>query len=203
MNVGIIAVCGPAGSGKSSLCFSFSKFLQKHGVKCAVANFDPAAKRPPYVPDFDVRKRFPARSFSKKAGGNTDRACEMALQSSLESEETWRQLRALGADSVLLDLRSPLDSLLFQAGRGVLERADSVLYVADAPHTGDYALFESTCAFLSRACEKPVFPVLNKSDSLKRAKATLFAPTRQKPKAVLLVSALERRGFDALAAAIA
>jgi CO dehydrogenase nickel-insertion accessory protein CooC1 len=199
----VIAVCGQSGSGKSSLCFSFSKFLQKRGISCAIANFDPAAKRPPYSPDFDIRKHFPAKAFSKKAGGNQERACELALLEAIEDKRVWRELRDAGTEVTLLDLRAPLDSLLFAAGKSVLEHADKVVYVADASRASDYALFEKTCALLSSACEKPVVPVLNKAESVKRAKSNLFAPSRDKPESVVFASAIERRGFDDLARQIA
>ncbi len=199
----VIAVCGSSGSGKSALCFSFSKFLQKRGVSCAVANFDPAAKRLPYGAGLDLRKSFPSRAFSKKAGGNQERACEMALLAALEDKGVWRELRALGTGVVLLDLRAPLDSLLMLAGKGVLAHADTVLYVADASRVDDYPLFEKTCSLLSTACERQVLPVLNKTDSVKRLKSTLFAPSREKPEAIAFISAIERRGFDELARLIA
>ncbi len=50
-----LMVIGPAGSGKTSLVSSLSKWMAGSGISRCLINLDPGADRLPYAPDYDIR----------------------------------------------------------------------------------------------------------------------------------------------------
>lgn len=53
-NINVYLV-GTAGSGKTSLAYSFQRWMDEQKFRSAVVNLDPGAERLPYNPDVDVR----------------------------------------------------------------------------------------------------------------------------------------------------
>ena len=46
---------GTAGSGKSTLTYSFQQWMNNRGLDAITVNLDPGAENLPYVPDVDIR----------------------------------------------------------------------------------------------------------------------------------------------------
>ncbi|MEM4254960.1 MAG: hypothetical protein QXR53_01380 [Candidatus Norongarragalinales archaeon] len=133
-----IALIGPPQGGKSTLAFSFSKFLEKKGLRVGVANMGESAKALKYAPFWDVR--------NKKQ----------------RKQDVFKTAKAEGLDFVLLDYTAPFDSFFFSK-EIPLEKCDCVLLVFEAgsaSHEDAQALAKA----LEERLEKKVVPVENKSE---------------------------------------
>lgn len=146
----VIALVGPVQSGKSTLAFSFSKFLQKKGFKAEVANMGERAKALKYQPFWD---------FRDKKHKKTD----------------WLKLaREMDLDFVILDFTAPLENFFFfSEADHKLEKSDVVLLVFEARSAGHEDAEALAKAFAERL-EKKVIAVENKSDI---AKTSFSFPT--------------------------
>lgn len=202
----VVAVAGPEGVGKSSFCFSFSKFLQKRGISAEAANFDPACKRIKYKPAFDVRSHCKFSSFLRAAGGNSEKALEEVWLACAGDKKLLKHFHSVATNVVLVDLRTSLDSLAFGSARRFLRllAPEKIFFLADATLLADSlaaACFSDAAALVEKATGAECIAIANKSDLLARRqqhKATLgsaFAPASQK---IFYASALERSGFQQL-----
>jgi len=178
-----VALVGQAGVGKSTLVYTFSKFLERRGLTVAVANLDSTAKRLPYKPQVDARK-------DKEAG---------------------KKAVHLHAQFVLLDTPYDLESALYGNGQTELPKVCEVaLIIADAHHVQEWEaldFFDRACVLASEALGVPVLGVLNKSDLAKGAKPrkaqALEAHDRAHSRSgALRVSAVTRDGFEELLEAL-
>ena len=139
---------GPSQSGKSTLAFSFSKFLEKKGLKVGVASMGGSSKPIKYEAFWDARSR-------KDQKG-----------------DWFKKARVEGFDFVILDFTAPFDDFFFSKENSApLEKADAVLLVFEvgsAPHEDAEALAKA----LEERLEKKVIPVENKCDLAKKGKFT-------------------------------
>ncbi|MFH1056353.1 MAG: hypothetical protein V1717_00970 [Candidatus Micrarchaeota archaeon] len=133
-----IALIGPRESGKSTLAFSFSKFLEKKGFKTGVANLGEGSKALKYEPFWDVR--------SKKQ----------------KKTDLFKTAKGEGFDFILLDYTAPLEAFFFTKTQP-LDKIDVVLLVFEAG-TASHEDAEELARVLSERIEKKVIPVENKSE---------------------------------------
>ncbi|MEM4431341.1 MAG: ATP/GTP-binding protein [Desulfurococcaceae archaeon] len=64
-----VVFTGPAGSGKTTLVFSYSKWVEENlNIRIATVNLDPGAEDIPYKPVFDIRNFFTLKDIMKKYG---------------------------------------------------------------------------------------------------------------------------------------
>lgn len=178
-----VALVGRPGVGKSTLTYSFSKYLERHGHTVCVVNTDAQAKRLPYKPIIDARK-------DKQAG---------------------QRLGKLKADVLIVDTPMELlDVLTDRAARDWLrDNCDTVLLIGDAKAGGDLtsaAHLARAASLVGGALDLKVLPVFNRSD-LARRHATRESrwgepiQTSESP-GVLRVSAITRQGFEGLYSAV-
>lgn len=176
-----VALVGPAGAGKSALAYSFSKFLERRGLKVALANLDPGAKRLPYRADFDVRKAKGSR------------------------------VPNLRADIVLVDTPYGLEDILYGEGRAELPKScERVVLMADARRVLEWEsldVLEQARALAGEALGLPVLAALNKIDLARGARPkgvqALAAHERAHARGgALRVSGVTREGFEELWAAL-
>ena len=136
-----IALIGPRESGKSTLAFSFSHFLQNKGFRVGVANLGEGAKALKYAPFWDVRSR-----KDKKT-------------------DLFKRAKAEGFEFVLLDYTAPFDEFFFSK-HASLEKIDVVLLVFEAG-TAAHDDAEALARVLGDRLEKKVIAVENKSELAK------------------------------------
>jgi len=168
---------GMAGSGKTTLTYSYAKWLKDNDFNIAIVNLDPGVERLPYVPDFDIRSMFTIKGVMIKynLGPNG------ALIKSMELiEENLNQILSMKPfindedyDLILIDTPGQMEVFVFRPiGPRIslkLKSKDSVIgvYIVDGElvkniHDAVMAWFMGL--LLRLRLEIPVIPVLNKSD---------------------------------------
>lgn len=172
MAVKRIAIIGPAGVGKSTLVYSFSKHLQKRGLSVACANLDPACKHIRFEAVFDVRKHYDSQKVMKDCDLGPNAALKRIYEQIASDGKLDRALskKAKGADVVLLDTAGSLE--LFLLGlfpKNLSKIADCVFFVVDgqmAQDKKDSVLIKTIASLLRLKSKLPVLSVVNKADLL-------------------------------------
>lgn len=136
-----IALIGPRESGKSTLAFSFSKFLEKKGFKTGVANMGKSSKALKYKPFWDARSR-KSRKQNPLAAAKSE-----------------------GLDFILLDYTAPFDSFFFSK-ENPLAKCEVILLVF-AAETASHEDAEAITNALAEKWGQKVIPVENKSETVK------------------------------------
>lgn len=174
-----IALLGRPGTGKSTLAYTFSKFLERRGLSVAVANLDGEVKRLPYKAAVDARK----------------------------DKEPLKAIGKVRAEVALLDTPYCLEEVLYGgAAEGLRGGCAVALLIANAHKVVDWEsldLLGSAAELAGEALEVPVVAVLNKSDLAKPARQrgarALEAHERSHAKGgAMRVSAVTREGFEEL-----
>lgn len=131
-------ILGTAGSGKSQLASSFSKWLVSQGENVAVMNLDPGAIALPYTPDVDVRSYVRAEDLMEEYTLGPNGALVLASDMISEKiDELNEELTTVDADIVLVDTPGQLELFAFRsAGKVIAEslagEGKAVLYLFDA-----------------------------------------------------------------------
>ncbi len=137
-----IALIGPPQGGKSTLAFSFSKFLEKKGFSVGVANMGESAKALKYSPFWDAR--------SKKQ----------------QKQDVFKTAKGEGFGFVILDFTAPFDSFFFSSKENLLEKCDCVLLVFEAG-SASHEDAQALARVLEEKIERKVVAVENKSETVK------------------------------------
>jgi len=145
----VIALIGPPQAGKSTLAFSFSKFLEKKGARVGVANMGESSKALKYAPFWDAR--------NKKQ----------------RKQDVFKAARAEGLNFVLLDFTAPFDSFFFSQGESPLAKCDFILLVFEAG-SSTHEDVQALARVLEEKIETKVIPVENK---IELAKARFSFPS--------------------------
>ncbi|VVB67599.1 GPN-loop GTPase [Candidatus Norongarragalina meridionalis] len=218
-----IALIGGGGVGKSTLAYAFSSYCRKQGVSVAIANLDPGCKHIKYTPAFDVRKYYSLDKIMRSAELGPNGALKRIHNSLLSNKKAMKELGAVESDFVFIDTAGSLELFLTEGGADFLEQsADLVLFVCDneaAQSEDDMVLLKAINAIQRLKYCLPTLTVINKGDLLTRRKqkngqtvlggmAAVNAHLRAllsevgKRERLLVVSAVERRGFGELFDAI-
>ena len=137
----VVALIGPRESGKSTLAFSFSHFLEKKGFTVGVANLGESSKALKYSPFWDARSR-----KDKKV-------------------DLFKRAKEEGFDFLLLDFTAPFDEFFFSK-YAAIEKIDVVLLVFEAG-TAAHDDAEALARVLGDRLERKVVPVENKIELAK------------------------------------
>lgn len=125
-----VAVLGSAGSGKTLLTSSFSKFLRREGYSVKLLNLDPGVISLPYTPDFDVRKYFTLDKIMKETGLGPNGAMLEAMDRLAALE-----IPRMDADFVIYDTPGQLEVFAFRdSGRAIFRGMKDAygIFVIDA-----------------------------------------------------------------------
>jgi GTPase SAR1 family protein len=114
-NVNIIFL-GPASSGKTSLCNAYGIWLKNQRKESvSFVNLDAGAEYLPYIPDFDIRKRFTISEIMKKDKLGPNGATLRANQLMIEQAETIiQEINTLNSEFVLIDAPGQLEAFVFK-----------------------------------------------------------------------------------------
>ncbi|MCI4460222.1 MAG: ATP/GTP-binding protein [Acidilobus sp.] len=111
-----IVIVGPAGSGKSTLTAQLSSAMESQGASVVKVNFDPAADKPPYDPDVDVRDYVTVEEFIDKGLGPNG-AMVSAVDAIIGHVDKIRQeVEEFRADYVIIDTPGQLEPFAYRAG---------------------------------------------------------------------------------------
>jgi len=119
----VVPFLGFAGSGKTSLTWSFSRFLLKEGYKVKILNLDPGVERLPYEPDFDVRSFFTISKIMKEEGVGPNSAMILAGEKLYSLFDVIvSKIRESDCDFVLVDTPGQLEIFAFRETGSVFIR---------------------------------------------------------------------------------
>jgi len=111
----VLIVLGPAGSGKSTLVSTYSKWLLSNGYSVTKVNLDPAADYLPYIPDYDVRDFVSARELAIREGLGPNSALLVAMDRVCNYlSDLINYLVKVGSDYVLIDTPGQMEVFLFR-----------------------------------------------------------------------------------------
>jgi len=203
-----LLVAGLAGSGKTTLVASYSKWLRENGHNVRVVNLDPGAETVPYKPDFDVRNLFTVVDIMKKynlgPNGALLKASELLLEKSDEilANPAFKPYDAI----VFIDTPGQLEVFMFRAEgrkfvRKLLRRAPTIaIFLVDAQlcsNVGDFVSSWALGLFLQIKLDIPVIPVINKIDLVGEEERKLIEAIVYEPETLKEVIVKKLRGLDA------
>jgi len=173
----IAFIIGTAGSGKSLLTATFSRWLNEQGQEVARINLDPGAFNLPYAPDIDIRDRIQVEELMEEYGLGPNGALVMAADLiANEIEDIEEEIRDLNPDLVLVDTPGQMELFAFRASgpfivKSLTREPKAILYLFDAVFSLNPLNYVSNL-FLSAAVHIrfgiPQIHVLSKCDLLPR-----------------------------------
>ncbi len=170
-----ILILGVAGSGKSTLTGSLSRWLSKeYEVTVRTMNMDPGAEVLPYSPDIDIRNYVSLRKLMREEGLGPNGALLRCMDLILEiSEELVERIGSMDCDYVIVDTPGQMDLFALRpTGRRIAETISRTCPLVGV-FLGDHELGREAedaafAAMMSRLVELklavPVIPTVNKSD---------------------------------------
>lgn len=218
-----IALIGGYGVGKSTLAFTFGKYLEKQGYSIEIANLDPGCKHLKYMPVFDIRKFHSIEETMKESKLGPGGALRKIFENLSENKKFVKEINSIKSDILILDFAGSLELFLLEGANDLLKKtSDLVLFVCDRTAIKteeDLLLLKSINAIQCMKYLLPTITVVNKTDLIKKEKQKklptleggfqavnenlfklLEAISRKQP--LVFVSAIERTGYSQLMDAI-
>lgn len=178
-----IMFIGTAGSGKSSLTYSFGSWLERE-AKAGVSyiNLDPGCIHTPFKPDFDVRSLFTVNDLMRREGLGPNGAIIRAAELMKEYCSTIAlEISRVEAEFTLIDTPGQMEIFVFRdTGPIIVESLKKigrtlVVYIFDpmlARTVSDLSVALSLAVATQIRLGVPCISILNKSD-LPEAEAIL------------------------------
>jgi hypothetical protein len=196
----IVFIIGTAGSGKSMLTASLSKWLEISKQNIALVNLDPGALTLPYSPDIDVRDYVNVEDLMEKYGLGPNGALIMAADLIAdEIEQISKEIEELKADIVLVDTSGQMELFAFRASGPYIaseltKETKALVYLFDAVFSVNPLNYVSNL-FLSTAVYNrfflPQVHLLSKCDLLPKEEVDKIVEWSANPKA--LEAAIEQK----------
>jgi GTPase SAR1 family protein len=176
MGKAIVMFLGPAGSGKSTLVYAYSKWLsEEFGLRVYKVNLDTAAEYIPYQPDFDIRMYIDAHRIAKELGLGPNGALVKSMEMLSENVDiVTKAIDNADADFILIDTPGQMEVFIFRdvalklsQGLGKYGREFVAVFVLDGEvvkRYEDYAFVAIMCVALQARLGIDVVPVINKID---------------------------------------
>ncbi|MFA4946572.1 MAG: ATP/GTP-binding protein [Candidatus Micrarchaeia archaeon] len=210
-----MALIGGGGAGKSTLTYSFAKYLEKRGLSCACVNLDPGCKHIKYDAAVDIRSHYSLAKIMAKEKLGPNGALKLVYAEASRNPAFVKELNALKADFVLLDTAGSLELFLFGGAPLLSEFCDAVCFLVEqgnAASEKDLTVLKALNALQRLEYALPTLTVVNKADQPKpkQKKSVLggFRAANGHLNALLaelggreklcFVSAMDRRGFGEL-----
>jgi len=196
----IVFIIGTAGSGKSLLTASFSKWLQMAKQDVITVNLDPGVLTMPYTPNIDIRDYIKIEDVMKEYGLGPNGALIMAAD--LIAEETERlgeEITSFKPDFVLIDTPGQMELFSFRASGPYMvaeltKEQKALIYLFDSVFSSNPLNYVSNL-FLSAAVYNrffiPQVHILSKCDLLPPEVSNQVVDWSASPKA--LETAIEER----------
>jgi GTPase SAR1 family protein len=171
-----IIFIGPAGSGKSTLVYAYSRWLEEVvGIKAYKVNLDPAAEYIPYEPDLDIRYLVNADKIAREFGLGPNGALVKAMDKIAENiGDIVNMFSNSDSELVLIDTPGQMEVFLFRdIAFKLVEQLRKVsknivsIFVLDADvikRYEDYAFLSIISVAVQIRLGVDVIPVINKID---------------------------------------
>lgn len=201
-------VAGLAGSGKTTLVASYSRWLRENGHNVRVVNLDPGAETVPYKPDFDIRNLFTVieimRKYDLGPNGALLKASELLLERSDEilANPAFKPYDAI----VFIDTPGQLEVFMFRPEgrkfvRKLMRRAPTAaIFLVDAQlcnNIGDFVSSWALGLLLQIKLDIPIIPVINKIDLVGEEERKLIEAIVYEPETLREIVAEKLHGLDA------
>ena len=187
----IVFIIGTAGSGKSMLTATFSKWLKMSKQNVAVVNLDPGVLTLPYSPDVDVRDYVNVEDLMEKYRLGPNGALIMAADLIAdEIERISNEIEELKSDIVLVDTSGQMELFAFRASGPYIaseltKEPKTIVYLFDAVFSVNPLNYVSNL-FLSAAVYnrflQPQIHLLSKCDLLPKEEADKIVDWSANPK---------------------
>jgi GTPase SAR1 family protein len=176
MGKAIVMFLGPAGSGKSTLVYAYSKWLsEEFGLRVYKVNLDTAAEYIPYQPDFDIRMYIDAHRIAKELRLGPNGALVKSMEMLSENVDiVTKAIDSTDADFILIDTPGQMEVFIFRdvalklsQSLGKYGREFVAVFVLDGEvvkRYEDYAFVAIMCVALQARLGIDVVPVINKID---------------------------------------
>ncbi|RLF28606.1 MAG: GTPase [Thermoplasmata archaeon] len=166
---------GTAGSGKSTLTYSFQHWFELRGLDAITVNLDPGAEDLPYEPDVDIRDWISLKEIMDAHGlGPNGAQIVCADMIALNTADIKKSIKAFKSDYILVDTPGQIELFVFrEAGkytvRSLNPERTMVFYLIDP------ALAKTASGFVSQLLlsintsfrlNQPQINVLSKTDIL-------------------------------------
>ena len=197
-----VFIIGPAGSGKSTLTASFSKWLTANDIPVVTVNLDPAVEWLPYDPDVDVRNYLTAQDLMKKYNLGPNGAI-IAATDLLATEVLYTikdEIKSYKTGYVLIDTPGQMEIFAFRTVGTYLvnelaEERSAILFLIDSvfalsPSTFISSLMLSVSVFYRFS--RPQIVVLTKCDLLDEKDIEKAETWISSPEALLVEFAKEK-----------
>lgn len=196
----MIFIIGTAGSGKSLLTATFSKWLKMSKQNVAIVNLDPGVLTLPYSPDVDIRNYVGIENLMEEYGLGPNGALIMAADLIADKiDEISGEIEDLKTDIVLVDTPGQMELFAFRASgpyivSEITEEPKVIVYLFDAVFSTNPLNYVSNL-FLSAAVYNrfflPQVHLLSKCDLLPKNDVDKIVNWSASPKA--LESAIEQK----------
>jgi hypothetical protein len=206
-----IALLGEYNSGKSTLAFTFGKYVEKQGKTVGIANLDPGCKHLKYSPAFDMRDYYPLAKTMRQEKADEQTALKHVFSQASADKEFLKKLHSTAFDWLLLDVGAGAETFILSEASNFLRKcADAAIILADAQELSgkrDYVALGVMTALLEAKSLVKCIGAVNKIDLKQKPLGTLWdyhAHARKKTlenlaeKRVIEISALNRHGFKEL-----
>lgn len=167
---------GTAGSGKSSLVYTFREWMELQGLDCVTLNLDPGAEAIPYTPDIDIRDWIRLDDvMNEYALGPNGAQIVCSDMIALKTKEIVSTVDTFKSDYLLIDTPGQIELFAFRQSSSVvveaLGKGDSYLvFLSDPQLSKTPSGFVSNmmlCAVTHFRFMIPFLNVLSKVDMLK------------------------------------
>lgn len=194
---------GTAGSGKSSLVYSFKEWMTLQGLDCITVNLDPGAEFVPYDIDVDIRDWVRVQDIMEEYQlGPNGAQIVCADLMAVRVNELVEAIEGFKTPYVLIDTPGQIELFAFRKSSEVIIEAlgkeDSFLVFLSDPHLSKTPVgFVSSmmlCATTFFRFSMPFLHVLSKSDLLKEEDLDQIVHWSEEPEA--LYAAMTETNID-------
>ncbi len=170
-----IFMLGPAGSGKTSLAWSFGKWVaEEYDLSVSFVNLDPAVEYLPYKPDFDVRDFINVKDIMVNEGLGPNGAILKSIDMLVSmSDIITESLKKLKSEIIFVDTPGQSELFVFRDSGPKLVKTFKRFSIPVALYLNESTLIhklkEAVIAYLMSLIirlrlDVPVLPIISKSD---------------------------------------
>jgi len=185
-----IYVVGTAGSGKTSLTYTFNEWCHHQSYDSIAVNLDPGVTNLPYSPEIDVREWLSLEKVMKeyKLGPNGAQILSADLLA-LDAKILEERLNEYRADYVIFDTPGQLELFVFRsAGKVIIEQVGKknsiVLFLIDPSLSTTPTNFVSQLmlsAITQFRLDVPIINILTKKDLIDKNALKMIMEWSEKP----------------------
>ncbi|RJS87528.1 hypothetical protein CW701_00185 [Candidatus Bathyarchaeota archaeon] len=171
-------IIGTAGSGKTELTASLTRWLELQGEDVLAVNLDPGAIIVPYPANVDVRDYITVEEVMERYGlgpnGGLVYACDMMISI---IDKLAREIESFDPDLVILDTPGQMELFAFRdigvkIAEGLSDEPKGIIYLFDATYCRNplnYVMNMFIASAIANRFLLPLIPILSKADLLGEA----------------------------------